>query len=78
MIKAFISHSSAQKTFADEIARILGFDNCFIDNSTFENGMKTIDEMRKALDVTDRTIARYLSDLKEHGIIKRIGPDNGG
>ena len=49
MIKAFISHSSAQKTFADEIARILGFDNCFIDNSTFENGMKTIDEIYKAI-----------------------------
>lgn len=49
MIKAFISHSSAQKTFAEEIARILGFDNCFIDNSTFENGMKTIDEIYKAI-----------------------------
>ena len=43
MIKAFISYSSAQKTFAEEIAKTLGYDNCFIDNSSFENGMKTID-----------------------------------
>ena len=28
--------------------------------------------------VTDRTIARYISELKENGIIERKGPDNGG
>lgn len=49
MIKAFISYSSAQKTFAEEIAKTLGYDNCFIDNSSFENGMKTIDEIYKAI-----------------------------
>ena len=31
-----------------------------------------------ALDVTDRTIARYISELKDKGIIERKGPDNGG
>lgn len=50
MIKAFISHSSAQKEFVENIAKTLGYDNCFIDNSTFENGMKTIDEIYKAID----------------------------
>lgn len=49
MIKAFISYSSAQKTFAEEIAKTLGFDNCFIDSRSFENGMKTIDEIYKAI-----------------------------
>ena len=29
-------------------------------------------------DVTDRTIARYISELKDKGIIERKGPDNGG
>ena len=31
-----------------------------------------------ALDVTDRTIARYISELKGKDIIERKGPDNGG
>lgn len=31
-----------------------------------------------ALDVTDRTIARYISELKDKGIIERKGPENGG
>ncbi len=43
-----------------------------------DNPQISIDDMRKAMDVTDRTIARYISDLKEHGIIDRVGPDNGG
>lgn len=38
----------------------------------------SIDELRIALDVTDRAIARYISELKNKGIIERKGPDNGG
>lgn len=38
----------------------------------------SIDEMKVALNVTDRTISRYISELKEKKIIERIGPDNGG
>ncbi len=43
-----------------------------------ENPHISIDEMRKTMDVTDRTIARYISDLTEHDIIERVGPDNVG
>ena len=43
-----------------------------------ENPQISIDEMRIALDVTDRTIARYISELKNYEIIERVGPDNGG
>ena len=43
-----------------------------------DNPKISIDEMRIALDVTDRTIARYISNLKEYKFIERIGPDNGG
>ena len=43
-----------------------------------DNPKVSIGEMRIELDVTDRTIARYISELKEHNIIDRIGPDNGG
>ena len=44
----------------------------FIDSKLFENRTAI------ALDVTDRTIARYISELKDKGIIERKGPDNGG
>ena len=43
-----------------------------------ENPNISIDELRIALDVTDRTIARYISELKNKGIIERKDPDNGG
>ena len=43
-----------------------------------ENPSISIDELRLALDVTDRTIARYISELKNKGIIERKVPDNGG
>ena len=43
-----------------------------------ENPQVSIDELRIALDVTDRTIATYISELKKYEMIDRIGPDNGG
>ena len=43
-----------------------------------ENPQISIDEMRVSLNVTDRTVARYISELKENKVIERIGPDNGG
>lgn len=43
-----------------------------------ENPQISIDEMRIALGVTDRTIARYISELKSYKVINRVGPDNGG
>lgn len=43
-----------------------------------ENPQISIDEMRIALGVTDRTIARYISELKSYKVINRVEPDNGG
>lgn len=43
-----------------------------------ENPYISIYEMKTELHVTDRTVARYISDLKENKIIERVGPDNGG
>lgn len=51
---------------------------CKILKMISENPNISIDELRIALDVTDRTIARYISELKDKGIIERKGPDNGG
>ena len=51
---------------------------CEILKMISENPNISIDELRIALDVTDRTIARYISELKGKGVIERKGPDNGG
>ena len=51
---------------------------CEILKMISENPNISIDELRIALDVTDRTIARYISELKNKGIIERKDPDNGG
>ena len=51
---------------------------CRIVRLIAENPRISMDEMRKTMNVADRTIARYISDLKKHGIINRVGPDNGG
>lgn len=51
---------------------------CEILKMISKNPNISIDELRIALDVTDRTIARYISELKDKGIIERKGPDNGG
>ena len=51
---------------------------CEILKMILEDPNISIDELRIALDVTDRTIARYISELKDKGIIERKGPDNGG
>lgn len=51
---------------------------CEILKMISENPNISIDELRIALDVTDRTIARYISELKDKGIVERKVPDNGG
>lgn len=50
MIKAFISHSSAQKQFAIDLANSLGHDYCKIDCFNFESAFKSIKEIYKAIE----------------------------
>lgn len=50
MIKAFISHSSKQKTFVTELVEKLGRDFCIVDCYNFESAYKTIDEIYKNID----------------------------
>lgn len=45
MIKAFISHSSAQKDFAMDLVNKLGRDNCIIDCYDFRPAYKTLNEI---------------------------------
>ena len=50
MIKAFISHSSAQKDFAQELVNKIGRDYCKIDCFDFEPAYKSIDEIFRAIE----------------------------
>ena len=50
MIKAFISHSSKQKSYALELVEKLGRDYCRIDCFDFQPAYKTIDEIYRAID----------------------------
>lgn len=52
MIKAFISHSSKQKTFALELVEQLGRDYCRIDCFDFQPAYKTVDEIYRAIDTS--------------------------
>ena len=65
--KLMLAYSKKKLAKASEILKMIS-----------ENPNISIDELRIALDVTDRTIARYISELKDKGIIERKGPDNGG
>ena len=43
-----------------------------------DNPQTSIDEMCVSLKVTERTVARYISEMKEHKVLERVGPDKGG
>lgn len=53
MIKAFISHSSAQKSFVRELEQAIGLDSCIVDERTFESGKLIIDEIIKSINKCD-------------------------
>lgn len=52
IVKAFLSHSSAQNDFIHEVVRWLGNDSCIVDEFTFENAHKTMNEIAKAFEGT--------------------------
>lgn len=66
MSKVFLSHSSEDKEWYvnivyNKLAKILGEDNIVIDNVTFQEGRKTIEEIYYQLDTTDLFVI-FLSD----------------
>ena len=50
MIKAFISHSSAQKDFALKLVNLIGRDYCIIDSYDFQPAYKSIDEIYRKIE----------------------------
>lgn len=53
MSRVFLSHSSADKSFVEPIANLLGKNNCVYDKYTFDIGMKTIEEIFDCMDKSD-------------------------
>lgn len=49
-MKAFISHSSKQASFAVELVDLFGRDRCIIDQFDFEPALKTADEINRMID----------------------------
>lgn len=49
-MKAFLSHSSKQKKYVEQVAKILGKDQIIYDSWTFEEGNKTLDEIYKGIE----------------------------
>lgn len=49
-MKAFISHSSKQKPFVEELTRQIGHENCIIDAYDFSPAFKTMDEIVEKID----------------------------
>ena len=91
MTKAYLAHSSSdKKRFIEPIAKKFGKDRCVYDDYTFEEGMKSIEEIERCLEQTDLFVlfiseAALLSDwvkteinkahkLLNTGSIQRIYP----
>lgn len=53
MRKVFLSHSSVDKAYVEDVVRKIGIDYCVYDKYTFEDGMETLEEIYKGLDKTD-------------------------
>lgn len=61
MAKAFLSHSSSDKSLVRKIAKILGNQRCVLDENSFEPGARTMDEIFRELDESD-VFVLFISD----------------
>ena len=61
MAKAFLSHSSSDKSLVRKIANLLGNQRCVLDENSFEPGAKTLDEIFRELDESD-VFVLFISD----------------
>ncbi len=91
MPKAFLSHSSKDKKgYVEVVARQIGFQNCMYDDLTFEEGMKSIEEIEKGIGKSDlfvlflsetsleskwvKTELKNANRLLDEKLLKRIYP----
>jgi len=89
-MKSFLSHSSQNKNYVEITARHLGPDKCVYDAFTFEEGMKTFDEIISNLSKSDLFVlflsnealesewvtkeVNIADELLTDGIIKKVFP----
>src|SRR5690554_3018332 len=64
MAKAFLSHSSKDKTLIKKVAEQLGNKNCVLDEISFDPGKKTLEEIFNELDSSDI----FVIFLSEHSL----------
>lgn len=64
MAKAFLSHSSKDKTLIKKVAEQLGNKNCVLDEISFDPGRKTLEEIFNELDRSDI----FVIFLSEHSL----------
>lgn len=64
MAKAFLSHSSKDKTLIKKVAKQLGNKNCILDEISFDPGRKTLEEIFNELDKSDI----FVIFLSEHSL----------
>ena len=71
--KIFLSHSSADKSYVEPIANLLGKDLCIYDEMCFEYGLKTMDEILKGINQTSLFVF-FISDssLKSDWVEREI------
>lgn len=91
MPKAYLCHSSEdKKTYVDIVAKKLGYQKCIYDAISFEEGMKSLEEIDRGLDKTDVFVIflsnaaleskwvkiemKKAKDLYGEQVIKRIYP----
>lgn len=53
MEKAFLSHSSSDKTLVRHVANLLGTHHCAYDEYSFSPGLRTLDEIFREMDESD-------------------------
>lgn len=69
---AFLSHSSKDKKgYVEIVARKIGYHKCVYDELTFEEGMKSLEEIEKGLNKTDLFVIFISNSALESDWVKR-------
>lgn len=71
MGKIFLSHSSKDKSYVNEIAEYFGKDRCVYDSMCFEAGMKNLDEIFKGIESTSLFVWFISKNSLESDWVKR-------
>lgn len=82
MIKAFISHSSVQKEFAQQLVNLIGRDFCIIDCYDFRPSYRSIDEIFSAIErctvfvllLSEESLASDWVSKEISAAIRKFGP----